>query len=79
MQSWKITPENYEIIWKLLCERYDDKPLLVEHHLDNLLGIPKVQKESASDLQNMIDIITEVLYHLEKLDIKIDSWTRIHF
>lgn len=46
----------------------------MEHHLDNLLGIPKVQKESTSDLQNMVDIITEVLYHLEKLDIKIDSW-----
>ncbi|KAG5868765.1 hypothetical protein JTB14_024583 [Gonioctena quinquepunctata] len=25
----KVSAENYEVVWKLLCERYDDTPMLV--------------------------------------------------
>uniref|UniRef100_A0A6P7GDL0 Uncharacterized protein LOC114340957 n=1 Tax=Diabrotica virgifera virgifera TaxID=50390 RepID=A0A6P7GDL0_DIAVI len=70
----KMTAENYEVVWKLLCDRYDDKPLLVGFHIDSLVEFRSLSKESATDLRDMLDTVIESLFALEKLDVESNSW-----
>ncbi|XP_072380660.1 uncharacterized protein [Diabrotica undecimpunctata] len=70
----KMTAENYDVVWQLLCDRYDDKPLLVGFHIDSLLVFRSLSKESATDLRDMLDIIIESLFALEKLNVESNSW-----
>ncbi|XP_072400762.1 uncharacterized protein [Diabrotica undecimpunctata] len=70
----KMTAENYDVVWQLLCDRYDDKPLLVGFHIDALLVFRSLSKESATDLRDMLDTIIESLFALEKLNVESNSW-----
>ncbi|KAJ8953382.1 hypothetical protein NQ318_023499 [Aromia moschata] len=72
-----FSADNYSVIWELLCDRYDNKSLLVNDHLKLLFGLPTQQKESALDLRNMLDSVTKHLHAFEKLGINIESWDPI--
>ncbi|XP_072395137.1 uncharacterized protein [Diabrotica undecimpunctata] len=77
LQKRQTTSVSYNIVWKLLCDRYDDTPMLVDFHLDALLLFPNLVRESADQLRNMLDTITETLLTLEKLNISVQSWDPI--
>lgn len=51
--------DNYQSAWKILCDRYDNKRLLENHHLNSLLKINPLQKESSTDIRNLVDTINK--------------------
>ncbi|XP_072400609.1 uncharacterized protein [Diabrotica undecimpunctata] len=77
VQKRQTTSVSYNIVWKLLCDRYDDTPMLVDFHLDALLLFLNLVRESADQLRNMLDTVTETLLTLEKLNISVQSWDLI--
>lgn len=74
VQSLEITNENYPLAWGLLKERYENKKLIVRKHVQALFDIPKVEKESASSLRNLIDCTSKNLRVLNQLGELTDQW-----
>ncbi|XP_045455426.1 uncharacterized protein LOC123665124 [Melitaea cinxia] len=66
--------DNYEVAWKTLCERYDNKRLLENHHLNSLFKIGSIQKESSVGLRNLIDTINKNLRALSNLGQPVQYW-----
>lgn len=72
--SIEFSAENYKVAWDLLCERYNNKRLLIQNHIKSLLDISPLSKESAVHLRNMVDNVSKHLRALNTLAIKTKEW-----
>uniref|UniRef100_A0A182VTE1 DUF5641 domain-containing protein n=1 Tax=Anopheles minimus TaxID=112268 RepID=A0A182VTE1_9DIPT len=50
-----VNNNDYEAAWKFLAQRYEDKRVVVEKHIDNLFGLTKFSRENGSNLRKAID------------------------
>lgn len=77
IQSIEFSADNYLVAWDLLCERYNNKQLLVYNHLKQLFDIPASNSESASDLRNIYDNIAKHLRALKVLELPVEHWNTL--
>lgn len=69
-----FSASNYDIAWQTLCERYHNDRLLISNHIQSLLDIESIPKESSTALRSLIDAINKNLRALNILNIKTDNW-----
>ncbi|XP_075990153.1 uncharacterized protein LOC142985792 [Anticarsia gemmatalis] len=66
--------ENYDAAWKLLCDRYDNKRLLVNNHVQALFNIQPIKHESSKSLRYVIDTTNKNLRALSTLGQPVQHW-----
>lgn len=74
IQSIEFSASNYPIAWNLLCDRFDNKRLLVQNHVSALFNIEPITKESSINLKNLIDQMNKNLRSLESLGEPVQQW-----
>lgn len=74
IRSYSITEANYSEAWAALATRYQNKRLIVNSHLKNILELPKLKLESASALRKLMDTFSECIRALNALDRPTDHW-----
>ncbi|XP_055591260.1 uncharacterized protein LOC129743299 [Uranotaenia lowii] len=62
-----LTRANYPVAWDILMTRYNDSKVLKRRQVGNLFKLPKVSKESASDLQTLLEGFERVVQTLDQL------------
>ncbi|XP_024890929.1 uncharacterized protein LOC112466832 [Temnothorax curvispinosus] len=68
IRSIPITADNFEIAWKTLESRYENKRRLVKMHVSALYNLPSVSRESASELSELRDKANRAIASLKNLD-----------
>ncbi|XP_011173049.1 uncharacterized protein LOC105205390 [Solenopsis invicta] len=76
IQSLELSNANYEIAWDLLKQRYENKRLIV-HHMQELLDLAPIVKESHAALRQFIDGISQHIQPLIKLGQPVEHWNTI--
>lgn len=66
--------ENYEAAFKLLCDRYDNKRLLVNNHVRELFNVEHMRSESCFAIRRLIDVTNKNLRALSTLDQPTQYW-----
>lgn len=74
IQSLDFSSENYDVAWDILCDRYNNKRLLVNNHLQAIFNIETINKESSKALRNLIDTVNKNLRALQSLKLPTDHW-----
>lgn len=74
IDSLELTSKNYDIAWKLVMDRFNNKQQLVYTHLKALFEIPAINKECAKSIRLLVDHICKNLRALNSLDEKTDNW-----
>lgn len=74
IQSVVFSSNNYMVAWNLLCDRYNNKNLLIQNHIASLFNIETVTKEGSSILKKLIDKINKNLRSLESLGEPVQQW-----
>lgn len=69
-----ITDANFDIAWKLLTSRYENKRRLVSEHLHALHELPKITIESALEIRTLRDKANMSIQALRNLDRSVDTW-----
>ncbi|CAH1106787.1 unnamed protein product [Psylliodes chrysocephalus] len=77
IQDIELTDENYSVALQLLIDRYENKRVIVDKHVDDLFNIPDVVNESAVQLRRLIDSFKQHLRSLKALGEPTDSWDRL--
>ncbi|XP_062542197.1 uncharacterized protein LOC134210185 [Armigeres subalbatus] len=54
-----LSQNNYAHAWKILEERYEDKRVIVDIHINGLLGLKKMSRENAKELRELVDEVTQ--------------------
>ncbi|XP_050076085.1 uncharacterized protein LOC126563480 [Anopheles maculipalpis] len=50
-----VNNNDYEAAWKILAQRYEDKRVVIEKHIDNLFGLTKFSRDNGANLRKVID------------------------
>lgn len=74
IKSIEFTSQNYFVAWDLLCQRYNNKKLLINNHLKALFRIENINRESHRSIRYLIDIVTKNLRALTTLGQPVDQW-----
>lgn len=74
IQSLPIDGNNYEVALKLLRDRFENKRLIVQHHVNNIFNMPQVIKDSARSLREFLNILNTNIEALKSLNIEVNSW-----
>ncbi|KAJ8949755.1 hypothetical protein NQ318_005078 [Aromia moschata] len=77
LQALEASGENYKIAWDLLKERFENKRLIIDKHIQALFDITPISKESHISLRNLIDNYQKHLRALKQLGEPTDSWDRL--
>lgn len=57
LKSLEISGDNYERAWEVLCERCNNKRMLVLNHIKYISNLDPIAKESSSKLKNINDLL----------------------
>ncbi|CAK1580492.1 unnamed protein product [Parnassius mnemosyne] len=74
ISNLEVSTKNYSEAWNMICYRYDNKRILVNHHLNALFNIKQLPRESERSLRFMVDHITKNLHALSSLGQPTDKW-----
>lgn len=74
IRSIEFTADNYKNAWKTLCQRYNNKNILINNHLKALISIDPISKESFKALRFFIDHISKNLRSLSTLGLPTEQW-----
>lgn len=74
IQSIEFSAQNYNVAWELLCERFDNKRLLIENHVTALFNIESISKESSTALKTIIDNVNKNIRALKTLGEPVHNW-----
>lgn len=74
IKSIEFSANNYKVAWELLCDRYNNKNILINNHLKALFSFDAITKESFKALRFVVDHFAKHLRALESLDQPTDKW-----
>ncbi|XP_058448639.1 uncharacterized protein LOC131428610 [Malaya genurostris] len=75
--SVELSADNYEIAWKMLEKKFENKKLIVKAHLDALFSIEPMRKESCDALNNLISEFDRNLQMLAKIGENPANWSTL--
>ncbi|XP_031334970.1 uncharacterized protein LOC116164867 [Photinus pyralis] len=76
ISSLQTTHENYPIAWALLQKRYDNKRRIVNNHINCMMEMPTMTRESCESLKQIINIQSHVQC-LRSLGQPVEAWDAI--
>lgn len=69
--------DSYQSLWKALIERFENKRLIVNGHIQELLNFNRLKSESSKELQALIDCLLKNLRALNQLELKQNKFSEL--
>lgn len=70
----KVTHDTFNIAWKTLESRYDNKRMLIAAQVDSILDLKPIKSKSARELNDMMTTVDHALGALEALGCPVRAW-----
>lgn len=74
LSNIEVSSANYNDAWQLLFNRYNNKRLLINHHLKSLFNMQQLNRETEGSLRYLVDHITKNLRALANLGQPTQHW-----
>lgn len=77
IQDLQISENNYDIAWSLLKTRFENKQAIINQHINLIMDIPVIHKESLSSLRNLYDVSLKNIKSLNSIHEPTKHWDLI--
>jgi len=67
ISSLELSDANYDVVWSILREQYDNKRVIVQTHISAVFDLPIMTRENAVKLRRLSDNATKHLHALQAL------------
>jgi len=74
VEAFEISEQNYDAAWNHLTERFDNDKILRRRHIQCLIEMPRVDKESAAAIQTLVDHTQKYLRILKSMNLPTEAW-----
>ncbi|XP_065368817.1 uncharacterized protein LOC135961248 [Calliphora vicina] len=74
LKTCPITNEGFEMAWRNLVNRYENKRIIINAQLKNLFNISPVAKETSSNIRRVQRTINDCVTNLSLLKIDTENW-----
>ncbi|XP_062701721.1 uncharacterized protein LOC134285252 [Aedes albopictus] len=68
-----INNGDYEAAWAILTDRFEDKRLIIDKHIEAIFSLPKISKDSSTELRKLVDTCVKNVQALENLELEVDG------
>ncbi|XP_017489296.1 PREDICTED: uncharacterized protein LOC108377541 [Rhagoletis zephyria] len=68
------TDANFQVAWDILVKKYENKRIIINSYLTQIMNLPKVDAETASQLRVLCDGVTAALRALQHLGRSVSHW-----
>ncbi|XP_055614819.1 uncharacterized protein LOC129761137 [Toxorhynchites rutilus septentrionalis] len=68
-----VNSNDYDAAWKFLTERFEDKRLIIDKHIECLFNLPRFSKEHSTNLRKLLDVSTKNVEALKKLELPVEG------
>lgn len=68
-----INNNDYDAAWETLRERFEDKQVIVDKHIDAIFNLPVMTKESAVGLRKLVNTVSKNVDALKNLELPVDG------
>lgn len=75
----EVTNDNYQTPWDLLVSRFQNKSVIIKHHIGKLFELPSVGKDVQIGLRNLTDAVKKHVRSLENLGEPVQYWDTLLF
>ena len=73
-QHIPVSEQGFRVAWEILVERYKNERLIINTHIDNIMKLPRLTSENASQLCHIVDNTKCNLEALKAMKQNTDSW-----
>lgn len=77
LSGWQVVGEYYASAYETLCAVFENKYRITMSHLDELFGMPKLEKETYDGLRGMIDTTNSVTRQLRASGYPVEAWDEV--
>jgi len=77
IECLNTSAENYYIAWDLIKRRYDNRRLIVNTHVQQLLSLPAISKAENITHRSLVDLVRSHVRPLNALDQPVQYWDTI--
>ncbi|XP_058449039.1 uncharacterized protein LOC131429000 [Malaya genurostris] len=63
---------DYDAAWALLTDRFEDRRLIIDKHIEALFNLPIITKESSGDLRKLVDTCSKNIDALKNLELPLE-------
>jgi len=77
IQHIPISEQGFRVSWEILVERYENERRIIITHIDNIMKLPSLTSENASQLRQIVDTTKCNLEALKTMKQTTDSWDMI--
>ena len=77
LASLSATDQNYIIAWDLLLKRYENKKIIINSHIKEIMDIPNIHKESHVALRGLANTFFKGYRSLQSLGLNVAEWSAI--
>lgn len=74
IQHLHISSDNYQTCWDILNQRYNNKKLIFNTHMNTLMSLPLMHQQTASNIKKVHDTTNECLNAIKNLGVDISTW-----
>lgn len=68
-----VNNNNYDAAWRFLTERYEDKRLIIDKHIECLFNMPKITKDNSANLRKLLDMCNKNIEALKNLNLDLEG------
>lgn len=58
ISKMETSKENFQSAWKALCSRYENNALILQSHINNIIQMSTINRESADKVREMVDQVS---------------------
>ncbi|XP_029174701.1 uncharacterized protein LOC114943277 [Nylanderia fulva] len=77
ISNLKISDANYESVWQLLIDEYDDQLTLIYTHIHAFMCLPTMKAENVAEMRKLRDTVSASLAALTNLKRPVREWDDI--
>ncbi|XP_036150741.1 uncharacterized protein LOC118648525 [Monomorium pharaonis] len=74
IHSLEISELNYDVAWRLLRERYDNKRVIIHTHIEAIMELPSMTRENLIELRRIADGVNRHIRALNALKRPTSQW-----
>ena len=74
VNSFSLTEKNFNIVWKKLTDRYENKKRLINAHLSSIFSIKPMNDYTSKELKRILDSLNTPLSSLKVLQRPVETW-----
>lgn len=68
-----VNNNDYNAAWQFLTDRFEDRRLIIDKHIECLFNLPKITKDSSANLRKLLDVSSKNIEALKNLDLPLQG------